>query len=127
MNKSWPSLKRPPPLPTYYALAFISAMTKQKTLADNLAVSLEYEGSGAPKVTAKGKGHIAQEIIETAKKLNIPIQQDTDLVQLLSQVEIEQEIPEALYEAVAQVLIFAYQVSGKSPYLNTPSTTPYSN
>lgn len=90
-------------------------MTEQKTLADQFAVSLEYEGSGAPKVTAKGQGYIAQEIIETAKNHNIPIQQDPELVGLLSQVELNQEIPEPLYEAVAQVLIFAYQISGKSP------------
>lgn len=99
-------------------------MTDPKTLADNFAVSLEYEGSGAPKVTAKGKGYIAQEIIETAKAHNIPIQQDPELINLLSQVELDQEIPEALYEAVAQVLIFAYQISGKSPLENSnqPST-----
>lgn len=90
-------------------------MDETKTLADNFAVSLEYGGDGAPKVTAKGQGYIAAEIIETAKAHNIPIQQDHDLVQLLSQVELDQEIPEALYEAVAQVLIFAYELSGKSP------------
>lgn len=97
-------------------------MTDSKTLADSIAVSLEYEGSGAPKVTAKGKGYIAQEIIETAKTHGIPIQQDPELINLLSQVELNQEIPEALYEAVAQVLIFAYQISGKSP-LENPSKT----
>lgn len=99
-------------------------MNKTKTLIENLAVSLEYEGSGAPKVTAKGRGYIAQEIIEAARAHNIPIQQDPELVNLLSQVELDQEIPEALYEAVAQVLIFAYQLSGKSPTdnLNTHKT-----
>ncbi|BCN93013.1 hypothetical protein THMIRHAM_07980 [Thiomicrorhabdus immobilis] len=96
-------------------------MSKTKTLVDNLAVSLEYEGSGAPKVTAKGRGYIAQEIIEAAKAHNIPIQQDPELVNLLGQVELDHEIPEALYEAVAQVLIFAYQLSGKSPMENPNS------
>ncbi|WP_029407208.1 EscU/YscU/HrcU family type III secretion system export apparatus switch protein [Thiomicrorhabdus sp. Milos-T2] len=90
-------------------------MSKKENLADDLAISLEYEGSGAPKVTAKGRGYIAQEIIEAAKANNIPIQQNEELVELLSQVELDQEIPEALYEAVAQVLIFAYQLSGKEP------------
>jgi flagellar biosynthesis protein len=89
-------------------------MSKKETLADNIAVSLEYDSTHTPKATAKGRGLIAQEIIETAKQHNIPIQQDRDLVQLLSQVELNQEIPEELYEAVAQVLIFAYQISGKS-------------
>lgn len=93
-------------------------MKKNKTLSDSFAVSLEYEGSSAPKVTAKGRGYIAEEIIQAAKEHNIPIQSDPELVNLLSQVELNQEIPEALYEAVAQVLIFAYQISGKNPLDN---------
>ncbi len=84
-----------------------------KTLANQIAVSLEYEGEGAPKVTAKGRGFIAQEIIEHAKAHQIPIQKNSELVTVLSEVELNQEIPEQLYEAVAQVLIFAYEVSGK--------------
>lgn len=82
-------------------------------LTNKIAVSIEYEGTGAPKVTAKGKGFIAQEIIQTASEHGIPIQENLPLVELLSQVELNQEIPEELYEAIAQVLIFAYQVSGK--------------
>ncbi len=84
-----------------------------KTLADKVAVSIEYQGTDAPKVTAKGKGYIADEIIQKAKELGIPIQEDPALVGLLSQVELNHEIPEELYEAIVQVLIFAYQVSGK--------------
>jgi len=84
-----------------------------KLLSDQVAVSLEYEGSGAPKVTAKGRGYIAEEIIEQARLHDIPIQKNHELVGLLSEVELNQEIPEQLYEAVAQVLIFAYEVSGK--------------
>jgi len=84
-----------------------------QVLADQIAVSLEYEGSGAPKVTAKGRGYIAEEIIEQAHLHNIPIQKNNELVGLLAEVELNQEIPEQLYEAVAQVLIFAYELSGK--------------
>lgn len=86
-----------------------------KTLADKIAISIEYEssGSGAPKVTAKGKGYIADEIIQKAMELGIPIQEDKALVGLLSQVELNHEIPEELYESIVQVLIFAYQISGK--------------
>lgn len=84
------------------------------TTFNKLAVSLEYDGSDAPKVTAKGRGYIAEEIIEKAKENNIPIQQNHELVGLLSEVELNQEIPEPLYEAVAQVLVFAYEISGKN-------------
>lgn len=83
-------------------------------LSDKIAISLQYEGDGAPIVTAKGTGYIAQQILDTAKQYNIPIKQDPNLVELLSQVELDHEIPQLLYEAVAQVLVFAYQLSDKS-------------
>lgn len=85
----------------------------EENTINKLAISLEYEGTGAPKVTAKGRGYVAEEIIAKAKENEIPIQQNHELVGLLSEVELNQEIPEQLYEAVAQVLIFAYEVSGK--------------
>ena len=93
-------------------------------LTTKIAISIEYEGTSAPKVTAKGKGYIAQEIIQTAKNLGIPIQENGPLVELLSQVELDQEIPPELYEAVVQVLIFAYQISGKEITPMTPEFQP---
>ncbi|MBO1924553.1 EscU/YscU/HrcU family type III secretion system export apparatus switch protein [Thiomicrorhabdus sp. 6S3-12] len=87
--------------------------SSQNTPPQTQAVSLQYDGDGAPKVTAKGQGYIAEEIIQTAKEHHIPIQQDSELVALLGQVQLDQEIPEKLYAAVAQVLLFAYEVSGK--------------
>lgn len=86
------------------------------TLDKTIAVALEYSGEGAPVVTAKGTGHLARHIIDIAEENSIPIKPDDQLVELLSQVELDEEIPEILYEAVVQVLIFAYQVSGKMPY-----------
>ena len=88
--------------------------SKKHNLLDKQAISLEYSGDGAPRVTAKGQGHLAEQIIELANQNNIPITEDHELVALLAQVELDQEIPEVLYEAVAQVLIFAYELSGKS-------------
>ncbi len=84
------------------------------TLDQKVAISLEYDGETAPRVSAKGTGHLAEQIIELAKEHNIPIKEDHQLVSLLSQVELDQEIPELLYEAVVQVLIFAYQLSDKT-------------
>jgi len=84
------------------------------TLDKTIAISLEYSSDqSAPKVTAKGSGIIAQQILQIAQEHGIPIKQDSDLTELLSQVEIDDQIPELLYEAVAQVLVFAYQLSGK--------------
>ncbi|UQB42982.1 EscU/YscU/HrcU family type III secretion system export apparatus switch protein [Thiomicrospira microaerophila] len=82
-------------------------------LTDKVAISLEYAGDSAPRVSAKGSGFIAEQILEIAKQHGIPIKQDAELTELLSQVELNQEIPPVLYEAVVQVLVFAYQVSGK--------------
>lgn len=89
-------------------------MPDERSLKDSLAVSLEYSGGSAPRVTAKGAGHLAQQIIDLAKQHNIPITQNTELTELLSQVKLNEQVPPALYEAVAQVLVFAYQLSGKS-------------
>lgn len=77
------------------------------------AVALKYTGSGAPQVTAKGFGHIGQKIIDIALENGIPIQENSELVGLLSQVELEDEIPQELYVAVAEVLNFIYSI--KSP------------
>ncbi|NPA72743.1 MAG: flagellar protein FhlB [Gammaproteobacteria bacterium] len=89
-------------------------MASSKTLSDQIAISIEYDSSAsAPIVTAKGSGYIAEDIINTAKAYGIPIHESPELIEILSQVELNQEIPESLYEAVAQVLIFAYQISGK--------------
>ncbi|MBT3308731.1 MAG: flagellar protein FhlB [Gammaproteobacteria bacterium] len=79
----------------------------------DLAVALQYDGSGAPKVTATGKGLIADQIIALAKEHEIPLYEEPELVQLLSAVELGSEIPENLYIAVAEVIAFAYQLSGK--------------
>ncbi|QCU90431.1 EscU/YscU/HrcU family type III secretion system export apparatus switch protein [Thiomicrorhabdus sediminis] len=100
---------------------------ENENLAEKIAVSLQYDSdeSSAPKVTAKGSGLIAQQIIETAEQHNIPIQKDHELVELLAQVELDAEIPATLYEAVAQVLVFAYQVSGKLDHKAEQNSNPH--
>ncbi len=86
---------------------------------NGIAVALQYDGVSAPKVTAKGKGYIADEIIALARENDIPIQDKPELVQILSKVDIGQEIPEVLYRAVAEVIAFAYLIKGKRPPLRT--------
>ena len=83
--------------------------TKQK------AVALKYDGNSAPRVTAKGEGKIAEKIIETALASGIPLQKNDELTALLSKVRLNDEIPKALYQAVAQILVFLYHVNGKKP------------
>ena len=80
-----------------------------------LAVALKYDGVGAPRVTAKGSGEIAQRIVELAMEHEIPMQENALLAQTLSQLELDEEIPPALYLAVAEIIAFAYYLSGKVP------------
>ena len=77
--------------------------------ADQLmAIALEYDGTGAPRVTAKGIGRLAEEIVALAQAHDVPLEHDRTLARLLSSLEVDEEIPEALYRVVAEVLAFAY-------------------
>jgi flagellar biosynthesis protein len=79
-----------------------------------LAVALHYDKEkGAPRVVAKGRGEVGQRIIEVARANGVPLEENAALAEALSQVELEHEIPEELYRAVAQVLIFILRVSGR--------------
>ena len=76
------------------------------------AVALTYgqHQSGAPTVVAKGRGLIAQAIIERAKQHGVYVHESQDLVGLLMQVELDQEIPPQLYLAVAELLAWLYRL-----------------
>jgi flagellar biosynthesis protein len=80
---------------------------------NQLAVALQYDRSGAPRVVAKGKGSLGDKIIEVAKANNIPIEENEVLAGALSNVELGEEIPAELYKAVAEVLIFVLRLSGR--------------
>ena len=75
---------------------------------NNLTVALRYDGEGAPRVTASGQGQTGEQILELAHQHNIPIHQDAALAEALSRVPLDDEIPVALYTAVAEVLAFVY-------------------
>ncbi|AFV01859.1 MAG: type III secretion protein [Dehalobacter sp. 4CP] len=74
------------------------------------AAALAYDHVGAPRIVAKGEGHMAQKIIELAEEQGIPVQNDDTLVEALMQVEMSKEIPPELYQAVAEVLAFIYRL-----------------
>lgn len=75
-----------------------------------VALSFNPTESDAPKVLAKGKGLVAENILSKAKENDIPIQEDPNLVQLLGQLNVNESIPEELYQAVAEVFAFIYQL-----------------
>jgi len=81
----------------------------------DIAVALKYDGEHAPTITAKGRGELAQEIIDLAIANDIPLDTNPELVRILSSIPLGDEIPEALYLAVAEVIAFAYLLSDKSP------------
>ena len=75
------------------------------------AVALAYRnGESAPRVVAKGKGLIAQEIIERAREAGVYVHESADLVSLLMQVDLDAHIPPQLYIAVAELLAWLYQI-----------------
>ena len=90
-------------------------MTTYSNNTKPIAVALEYDGEQAPTINAKGIGSIAEKILHVAKENNIPIQHDSELVEILAEIDSGDEIPENLYRAVAEVIAFAYILSGKFP------------
>lgn len=81
----------------------------------DIAVALQYDGKNAPKVTAKGEGFTAEQILAIAEKHGIPLQNEPELARILAQIPLGDEIPQELYIAVAEVIAFAYFISGKTP------------
>ena len=79
------------------------------------AVALFYDGDNNPVVTAKGDAELAQEIIDIACQHGVPLCDNAPLVALLSQLELGDEIPEQLYICIAQIISFAWQLTGKTP------------
>lgn len=79
------------------------------------AVALLYDKSrgAAPQVVASGRGAVAAKIVETAQAAGVYIMEDPDLIEILSKVPIGDEIPAEMYQAVAEVLAFVYQVNGR--------------
>ena len=79
------------------------------------AVALKYDGkkNKAPRVVAKGRGAIAEKIIDIAKEHHVPLYEDKNLIQILEALDLETEVPPELYRAVAEVLAFIYRLNGK--------------
>ncbi|MFJ7824970.1 EscU/YscU/HrcU family type III secretion system export apparatus switch protein [Psychrobacillus sp. NPDC096623] len=85
---------------------------KEERYTRKEAVALTYNpgNNDAPKIVAKGKGKIAENILAKAQQHNVPVQEDPSLVELLGQLDINQSIPEELYQAVAEVFAYIYKI-----------------
>ncbi len=77
------------------------------------AVGLKYDAikDRAPKVIAKGSGKVAERIIDIAQKAGVPIHENNDLVELLSKLDLYEEIPEEAYRVVAEILAWVYKLN----------------
>lgn len=79
------------------------------------AVAIHYDGEkGAPRVVAKGRGLLAEEIIERAKAAGVFVHESPELVSLLMQVDLDERIPSELYVAVAELLAWLYRLEQES-------------
>ncbi|MDI9571145.1 MAG: EscU/YscU/HrcU family type III secretion system export apparatus switch protein [Pseudomonadota bacterium] len=87
----------------------------QRPPSPPLAAALRYDAKKdrAPRMIAKGRGFIAEKIIELARKNDIPIKADPHLAQILYRLELDEEIPNELYRAIAEILAFVYKLNEK--------------
>jgi flagellar biosynthesis protein len=87
-----------------------------KEKQERTAAALKYtQGKdSAPKLVAKGRGAVAEKIIEIARAHGIHIKEDKALVEVLSSLDLYQEIPPELYKAVAEILAFIYRLNKKA-------------
>mgnify|MGYP003587553798 CR=1 FL=1 len=89
------------------------AETKAETSRKAVALRYNQNQEDAPRVVAKGRGKIAEKIVELAKANHVPLYEDANLVEVLEAMDLKQEIPEELYRAVAEVLAFIYRLNKK--------------
>ncbi|MBM3514264.1 MAG: flagellar protein FhlB [Alphaproteobacteria bacterium] len=81
-----------------------------------VAVALEEQANAAtPKVTASGRGYVAEQILAIAFANGVKVREDADLVQILSAVDVESDIPTEAFAAVSEVLAYVYRANGKPP------------
>jgi len=79
----------------------------------NKSAALTYSGEGAPRLVAKGEGELAERIKATAQEFGVPVVEEAGLVQMLCQIPLGDEIPPALYVAVAEVLAHIFRLNNR--------------
>lgn len=91
------------------------------------AVALQYgENDSAPVVVAAGMGYLAEKIVETAQENGVPVYEDSSLATALMQVNLGQEIPEALYQAIVELYVYflKFDPEGRHTAPPTPQAAP---
>ena len=78
------------------------------------ALSYDRAEGGAPKVVAAGSGHVAERILQLARENNVPVREDAALAEALAKLQLQLDIPEDLYAAVAEALVWAYALDARA-------------
>ncbi len=84
---------------------------RERDIKKAVALNYDIEVDKAPKVVAKGKGELANNIIKIARDNDVPIKKDEDLIELLSAIDIDKEIPDSMYKAVSEIFSFIYDLT----------------
>jgi flagellar biosynthesis protein len=79
------------------------------------AVALKYDGVRAPAISAVGNHELADEIIRIAREHGVPLYENAELASTLARLSLNDEIPEQLYQLVAEILAFAFHIQGLTP------------
>ena len=111
----------------YPILSDSDTKSQGQAKTEPVAVALAYEPENrfAPKVVAGGRGSIAEKILEIAFAHDIKVREDADLAQLLSAIDIDDEIPVEAFAAVSEILAYVYRASTAMPTLaDEPPTDP---
>lgn len=100
-------------------------MAKAENDAQRSAVALAYsQTDAAPRVVAKGRGLVAEQIIARAREHGVYVHESPELVSLLLQVDLDQRIPPQLYIAVAELLAWIYRLESGQPVAAAPFLSP---
>lgn len=79
------------------------------------AVALKYDGESAPTIAASGTYELAEEIVRIAREHGVPLYENPDLAGILARLDLNEEIPETLYQVIAEILAFAFNIDGRTP------------
>ena len=88
---------------------------QDKAVPKTIAVAVEESRGVAPKVTATGRGYVAEQILEIAFARGIKVREDADLVQILAALDVDSDIPTEAFAAVAEILAYVYRANGQIP------------
>lgn len=88
---------------------------EKKNLRAGRAVALQYGNSSAPVIVASGMGYLAEKIVEVAADNGVPVYEDNSLATMLSQLELGQEIPPSLYQAIVDIYVYFLEFDPEHP------------